>query len=169
MSSIWVRCALIVSSGSRNASQSLGRLKPRGPIKARHRRQRSLELRIGGISFGRPRAGICVMPQPLATLGDRASSAMRSPQNLWIAGLTRGHDEVGILRMPFDPAPDVRAERPYAQTAGPGVVEGVPCDGAGYPLTLMFLSHDSVEEHDGVGRGAHIERRQRALRQRRAS
>jgi hypothetical protein len=92
------------------------------------------------------------MPQPLATLGDRASSAMRSPQNLWIAGLTRGHDEVGILRMPFDPAPDVRAERPYAQTAGPGVVEGVPCDGAGYPLTLIFLSHDSVEEHDGVGR-----------------
>jgi hypothetical protein len=95
---------------------------------------------------------MCVMLQPFATLGDRASSALRYPQNLWIAGLTRVRDEVGILPMPSDPTPDVRAERAYAQTAGPGVVEGILRDRAGYSLTLIFLSHDSVEEHDGVGR-----------------
>jgi hypothetical protein len=52
--------------------------------------------------------------------------------------------------MPFDPAPDVRAERTYAQTAGSGVVECVPRDRASYSLTLMLLSHDGVEEHNGV-------------------
>jgi len=76
---------------------------------------------------------------------------MRCPQNLWIADLPRVRDEVGILQMPFDPAPDVRAKGAYVQAAGSGVVEGIPRDRAAYSLTLIFLSNDGVEEHDGVG------------------
>jgi hypothetical protein len=61
ISSICVSGAVIMLSGPRKAIHSRGRLKPSGPIRARQRRHRSSELRIAGISCGRPR-NICHGP-----------------------------------------------------------------------------------------------------------
>jgi hypothetical protein len=61
MSSICVSCGLIMLSRPRKAIHNRGRPKPSGPIRARQRWQSSSELRIAGISCGRPKVGVSVI------------------------------------------------------------------------------------------------------------
>jgi len=97
MSSVCMSGAVIMLSGSRKAIHSLGRLKPSGPIRARQRRHRSSELRIAGISCGRPKVGISVMGQrcPVAQRPCIKGNAP-SPESvdirrvvLWVIAVTR--------------------------------------------------------------------------------
>jgi hypothetical protein len=53
--------------------------------------------------------------------------------------------------MPIQPAPDIRAERTYLQTAGSRIVEGEPRDRTADSLTFIVLAHHGVKEDDGVG------------------
>ena len=65
--------------------------------------------------------------------------------------LSAGADQVPIFRMPIQPAPDIRAEWTYLQSAGSSIVEGEPRDRTTDSLTFILLAHDRVKEGDGVG------------------
>ena len=52
--------------------------------------------------------------------------------------------------MPFHPASDKGTQRTYAQATSPGVVEGIPRNGAADSLPLILLSYHGVQEDDGV-------------------
>lgn len=94
------------------------------------------------------------------TLIPGASRAPRYPQNLWISGsagnrsvaqLVGGADQVGVLRMPFHPASDERAECTYVQATGSCVIERIPRNCRAYSVALILLSHHGVQEDDCVG------------------
>ena len=63
----------------------------------------------------------------------------------------KGTDQVGIVRMPFHPASDKRAEGAHVQAARTRIIEGVSGNCAAYPLTLTLLCHHSVQKDDRVG------------------
>ena len=52
--------------------------------------------------------------------------------------LSSGTNEVVVLRMPFQPAADERAERTNIKAPRPRVIERISCDLRAHPLTLIF-------------------------------
>ncbi len=60
-------------------------------------------------------------------------------------------NKVVVLRMPFQPAEDERAERTNIEAPRPRVIERISCDLRAHPLTLIFLGHLGVKKNDGVG------------------
>jgi len=65
--------------------------------------------------------------------------------------LITGTNEVVVLRMPFQPAADERAERTNVEASRSRVVERISCDLRAHSLTFVPLGYLSVKKNDGVG------------------